>query len=102
MVVRIILAGTPGFKSEGCQAALRSERQRLEKEDVWLFDTVNGWGHVDRLPEETNAIAARSFDIMGRKNAESAESGPTKPVPSLQETAFVPRLLFLHASSLLR
>ena len=32
LVVRIIPAGTPEFKSSGCQTALRSERERLEKQ----------------------------------------------------------------------
>ena len=79
LVARMIPAGSAEFKSTLCQAALRSEIERLVKAEVWSYDSVREWKDDVQDPSEKHATVARLFAIMGRKISEYEHLLPGGP-----------------------
>ena len=75
MVTRVIPAGSPEFKCRGAQAALQAEREVLEKNKVYLLETVREWQSVVQDPSFDEAMCGRIFAIMGKKGDELASDG---------------------------
>ena len=70
MVTWVIPAGDPEFKCPGAQEALTAEKELLEKNKVYLIDTVREWKDVVRDPNFDEAMCGRLFAIMGKKGDE--------------------------------